>query len=146
MTSFFMITPYRYDQLFQTKKHIVMDIAAQYYIQPFYAEFDIPLLTAGFQLEKTLVAIQRSNFIIADLTYERPSCYYEIGYAHGLQKRVYLIVYENPHGESYPPCEVHGIEEVKCYRDLETYLQVIDNIIRNEAHSSQIHYCTSYEN
>lgn len=141
-----MITPYRYDQLFQSKKLIVMNIAVQYHLQPFYADFDVPLLTAGFHMKKTLAAIKRSKFIIADLTYERPSCYYEIGYAHGLQKRVHLIAYENPHGESYPPCEVHGIEEVKCYRDLETYLQVIDKIIRNEAYSPQLHYHISYEN
>ncbi|MGE0626815.1 MAG: hypothetical protein AB7O43_03260 [Hyphomicrobiaceae bacterium] len=38
--------------------------------------------------------ISRSDFIIADMTYERPNVYYELGYAHGLGKKVIMIARE----------------------------------------------------
>jgi len=46
----------------------------------------------GFQqiYLKVLNHIKLAEFIIADLTFERPNCYYEIGYAHALNKKVIL--------------------------------------------------------
>ena len=38
-----------------------------------------------------LCEIETSEFLIADLTYERPNVYYEIGHAHALNKRVILV-------------------------------------------------------
>ena len=38
-----------------------------------------------------LSEIETSEFLIADLTHERPNVYYEIGHAHALNKRVILV-------------------------------------------------------
>lgn len=44
--------------------------------------------------DKIIECIESAEIIIADLTYERPNVYYEIGRAHGLGKQVVLIARE----------------------------------------------------
>ena len=39
-------------------------------------------------------AINRSRFVVADLTLERPNCYYEVGYAHSIGKQVIILAKE----------------------------------------------------
>jgi len=44
--------------------------------------------------EKILSSIRIAEFVVADLTLERPNCYYEVGYAHALCKNTILIAKE----------------------------------------------------
>lgn len=50
--------------------------------------------------EEILELIGSSSVVVADLTFERPSCYYEAGYAHALGRPVVLTAREdhNPFG------------------------------------------------
>jgi hypothetical protein len=63
-------------------------------IRPTVEAFDIDCIRVdeldynGKITEKIIGLIQNAHFIIADLTEERPNCYYELGYAHALNKAV----------------------------------------------------------
>lgn len=48
----------------------------------------------GTITDAILASINRSRFLIADLTDARPNCYYEVGYAHALGKPVIILAKE----------------------------------------------------
>lgn len=127
----FMITPYRFDQQFPEKRSIVERIAATCQITMHYATFHIPLLFGGFDLAKTIQSIRAADFIIADLTYERPSCYYELGYAHGIGKAVHLIAYDNIRSEHIQLCEVLGLQSTQYYSNLHDYEVLVSSLLHS---------------
>ncbi len=45
----------------------------------------------GSLVDRIKQEIRRSQFVVADLTDERPSCYFEVGYAEALQKPVIFV-------------------------------------------------------
>lgn len=45
--------------------------------------------------EKVIECIKKAKFIVADLTEQRPNCYYELGFAHALEKEVIHVIKEN---------------------------------------------------
>ena len=66
-------------------------------IKEVFKEFGIEAITAN-EIEheeaitdRILSEIETSEFLLADLTLERPNVYYEIGHAHALNKRVILV-------------------------------------------------------
>ena len=66
-------------------------------IMEVFTEFGIEAITAdeiepGEAItEQVLSEIETSEFLLADLTHERPNVYYEVGHAHALNKRVILV-------------------------------------------------------
>ena len=47
-----------------------------------------------FNLQSSLQDLRGAQFVVADLSLERPSCYYELGLAEALGKPVYLTAEE----------------------------------------------------
>ncbi len=49
---------------------------------------------SGIISEKILSSIRVAEFVVADLTFGRPNCYYELGYAHAFGKKTILTAKE----------------------------------------------------
>jgi hypothetical protein len=80
-------------------------------IQPATATFGFPtyrideMPLSGLVVSKTREYIAGAYFVIADLTGQRPNCYYEVGYAHALERPVVHII----HASEEPQFNVAGL-------------------------------------
>ena len=83
----YVIMPVASDPEYQTKRSVIEAVAADCGLATFF-----PLdVGSDFNLDKTLADLRESDLVIADLSNERPSCYYELGLAEALRKTVLVI-------------------------------------------------------
>jgi len=83
---FYVICPVGGDPSFAEKKTTLETLGRANGIDPFF-----PLDNQSFSNESTINAIKAAEFVLADLSLERPSCYFELGIAEALKVRVVLI-------------------------------------------------------
>ncbi|NRA54879.1 MAG: hypothetical protein HRU23_12100 [Gammaproteobacteria bacterium] len=71
---------------------LISDVAHDHGLRPHFPRYatEDPV----FNLQSTLQDLSKSEFVLVDLSLERPSCYYELGLAEALGKPVYLIAIE----------------------------------------------------
>ena len=83
----FSIMPHFSDAEFNAKKALLLDISYGYNCEILMG------LSSGREddINMTLEKLYSADAVLADLTLERPSCYFELGYAQALIKPVFLI-------------------------------------------------------
>jgi hypothetical protein len=126
----FVVAPYGSDPAFDAKHHIVAEAASSRSLSAVFGTHRRPLDEDDCQI--TVQLIRSADAIIADLSFERPSCYFEVGFAQALAKPVQLIALNNT-----PIHQVLGRDDVKYYSVIVEYQRLIVEIMRmltNQSH------------
>ena len=120
---FYVIMPVGSDRLFTEKRTIIQSAAKS---EHFIAYFPLDeRRDKPFDLYSTLQDMRDSQFVIADLSLERPSCYFELGLAQAMGKPTFLVAEEGT-----PIHQANGRSQIMFYRDLEDYRRVISRILK----------------
>ena len=75
-------------------------------------------------INSSLKMLRNADAVLADLTLERPSCYFEVGIAQAMEKPVFLIAQTGT--------EIHQVisrSSLKTYSDLSEYGDLVEQIV-----------------
>ncbi|GAB3636710.1 hypothetical protein GCM10027422_23000 [Hymenobacter arcticus] len=119
MQNVFIVSPYNIDSLYTEKKRIIEILCEKYSVNFVRAEDGVT--GRSLNAEETALLLQQCDCAIADLSYERPSCYYEVGYLQAIRKPVYLTSDTNTALH-----QALEIENVLLYSGLNEYRKIIE--------------------
>ncbi|MFD5846834.1 hypothetical protein [Streptomyces chartreusis] len=86
----------------------------------------LPEIGKEFDLVRVVDEIKRAALVIADLSLERPSCYYELGLAQALGAQVALIAMSGTNIH-----QAFGRNSVAEFRDLRDYPATVRRVLLN---------------
>jgi nucleoside 2-deoxyribosyltransferase len=118
----FIVTPHSHDPEFEAKMRALSDAAREVGAEIGW--------TSPASLKNTadesvgLAELRRSDAVMGDLSFERPSCYFEIGLAYGMDKPVFLIAKRGTQLH-----QVIGREAVEFYSGLDEYKKVAIKVL-----------------
>jgi hypothetical protein len=116
---FHVIMPLGSDDKSDIKVEVINQVAEKY---GFIAKF--PKYKKGkFDLHHAICDFRQVSFVVADLSFERPSCYYELGIAEAVGVEVYLFAINGT--------DIHQTsnrEYVQFYEDLGHFRLLLDEV------------------
>jgi nucleoside 2-deoxyribosyltransferase len=126
MRKLFFIAPYHIDIDYNKKKAIITELCLSFNFKLQIAEDT--KTGNSLSAKDTVILLNECCFAIADLSYERPSCYYEVGYLQGQNKNVYLICTSDT--------TIHQLlnkENLLKYSNIDSYKLIIESILMQES-------------
>jgi nucleoside 2-deoxyribosyltransferase len=120
MSYFYMICPVGTDPDFVSKRSVLESVGSRFGLPPFF-----PFERRGdFSVAAALRDMRGADLVVADLSYERPSCYFEMGLAEAVGKRVFLLAKEGTriHQVGHP-------QSISFYSELPDYAAAVSKIL-----------------
>ncbi|MGW5053930.1 hypothetical protein [Actinokineospora sp. NPDC004072] len=126
--SVYLIAPVGSDPTYRNKRAIVERLADKQGVSVHFPMDGVPATSDSQSTLPTAEMVElfrKAGRIIADLSFERPSCYYELGVAQTVRRDVVLVaeVGTNLH-------QAEGRSEAFFYHDLKQYADFLDQVIR----------------
>ena len=119
-----MIMPVGADPQFAEKRSMLLRSAQRHGFSVHFP-FEKPA-ESGFDIEQTLSILKDADFVVADLSMARPSCYFELGLAQAQHKDVYLIARKGTDIH-----QAHGRNLTRFYEGLEDYAEVVSQVLKD---------------
>lgn len=126
MTHFYVISPVASDTAFADKRVILEEAGGHFGLHPFF-----PLDNAYLSKADLLASIRSAALVIADMSFERPSCYFELGLAEGINASVSLLATTGTHIHQVGDRPVHFYSSIEQYR--ERVLQILRTYHRSRS-------------
>lgn len=114
--------PIGFDSQAKQKMDAIASAAEEYEYSVVFPEYDN--LSPTFNLRSTTQKFKNSVFVLADLSFERPSCYYELGIVETLQLPIYLIAQTGTNIHQ----TIHRAD-VQYYSDLAELQMIVEGVI-----------------
>ena len=126
MISTFVIMPLRVDSNVKAKRKAILDIIGDDAILP---QDRVNDPQPPFDIDLALETLKSVDLVIADLSFERPSCYFELGMAQAIGIPSFLIAERGTQLHQYAG-------NVKVYTDLREFRQLISSAVAQHAADS----------
>lgn len=124
MRKIFLISPYLVDPDFPKKKGIVKRLCRRNRYIFLLAEDEVT--HESLDAAKTVDLFASVDYFIADLSFERPSCYFEVGFLQSRAATIFLIAKVGT-----PVHQLLNAESVCYYDDLDSYSAIIEKIFED---------------
>lgn len=135
MSYIYYISPVGADPDYGAKRGILNNISQELGIEWFF-----PLdRYACFAVPAALEDLRAAAHVVADLSLERPSCYFELGLAQALGVRLSLIAKEGTILH-----QAGGIDGVVIYQDLRSYREAVKHCLAKRSQSDTSHMSTGH--
>jgi hypothetical protein len=122
----FIVAPHSFDPRFEKKIRVISEVADGLGVRISWAAPASIKDAAGESIG--LGNLRLADAVIGDLSFERPSCYFEVGLACGLNKPIFLIAEKGTHLH-----QVVGRDAVEFYSDMGEYRGLVEKALLHAA-------------